>query len=212
MFRRFVFIFSLMLFVNPVAWAQEEAPSSPLSIFSDEWNDPLYEVCNTAAGVQYMSEEEKEVIYILNLARSDPKRFAETVVKQYPAFDNNEYLRNSNYLASLVKRLERMKPLNLLLPDPSCFASAECHATSMGLSGRTGHTRMGKCAKKTYYNGECCDYGNAEPVDIVLRLLIDYQVPSLGHRNICLGNYRFIGVAIRPHKKWSINAVLDLHY
>ncbi len=185
---------------------------SPLTDFSNEWNDPKYQVCNTAADVEYLSDEEKDVIYILNLARYDPRLFAATVVKQYPRYNDNAELINITYYQSLLTEMRGMKRLGLLKPDQSCYTSAECHAFNMGLIGEDGHVRSDSCSALQYYNGECCDYGNRDPLDIVMNLLIDYGVPSLGHRRICFNNYKYIGVSIQPHKRWDTNTVLDFQY
>jgi hypothetical protein len=184
---------------------------SPLSDFSDEWNDPKYAACNTAAGAGYMNDDEKNVIYILNLARSNPKLFCSTVVKQYPEYSDNAELINITYYQSLITTMNSMKKQGLLQPDTDCFASAQCHAYNSGITGEDGHTRSDSCRNHIYYNGECCDYGHADPLDIVMSLLIDYAVPSLGHRKICFGTYKTIGVSIQPHKTWDTNAVLDFH-
>ena len=47
--------------------------------------------------------------------------------------------------------------------------------------------------------------------DIVMQLLIDHDVPSLGHRINCLNKeYTKIGVSVQPHIKWDICAVIDM--
>jgi uncharacterized protein YkwD len=47
--------------------------------------------------------------------------------------------------------------------------------------------------------------------DIILQLLIDDDVPSLGHRINCLNKeYTKIGVSVQPHKKWDTCAVIDM--
>jgi hypothetical protein len=48
-------------------------------------------------------------------------------------------------------------------------------------------------------------------LEIVLQLLIDEDVPSLGHRRILLEKYQTIGVSIQPHSHYGFNAVLDFH-
>src|SRR5215467_1201099 len=100
--------------------------SSPLSKFSSEWNDSKYLKCNTANGTSYMIAKEKEVIYILNLMRSNPRLFANTVVKKYPEYSHNDNLRKVSEYKSLLKTLPNTEPLPILNPDALCFASAEC--------------------------------------------------------------------------------------
>ena len=105
-----------------------------------------------------------------------------------------------------------MQPRKLLQPDSLCFESARGHAIASGETGYTGHVRQNtKSQKVCHFNGECCDYGSNDPLDIVVTLLIDQNVVSLGHRRICLGYYLRMGDSIQPHKKWTYNAVLDFY-
>src|SRR3569832_2198927 len=105
---------------------------SPLADYSTEWNDAKYLTCNTAANVRYMTEEEKKVIYILNMARMNPALFAKTVVNQYPEKGKWSVNRSSYYFTSLLDTLQKLKPLNLLYPDSLCYKSALCHAVTTG--------------------------------------------------------------------------------
>lgn len=207
----------LLLLFAPLMAGTNDQPktlngsSSPLSDFSEEWNDPKYAACNTAAETDYLSDDEKDVIYILNLARTNPKLFCATVVKQYPEYTDNAELVNITYYQSLVATLNSMKKLPLLQPDEDCYVSAQCHAYNLGITGAQGHVRTDSCSDFQFYNAECCSYGKADPLDIVMQLLIDYAVPSLGHRKACFGIYKAVGVSIQPHKKWDTAAVLDFH-
>lgn len=184
--------------------------NSPLAAYSTEWNDPVYSKCNTASKAIYMSKKERDVIYILNLVRQYPAKFAQTVLQEYPDKISDEWIANSSYYKSLMDTLLRMDPVNLLQPNRSCYTSAECHATTSGNKGYVGHERQTEeCKKNRDYNAECCDYGNQNALDIVLSLLIDENVPSLGHRWACIGEYKKVGVSIKPHKGYRYNTVLD---
>lgn len=187
---------------------------SPLASYSHVWNDIKYSRCNTATNAAYMSYTEKNVIYILNLIRTDPALFVKTVLLKYPSASGNDYLaEDAFYFKSLVNTLEKLEPLNILYPDKNAFESAKCHAVSSGISGYVGHKRAGRdCEKKKNYSGECCDYGHKDPLDIVLSLLIDEGIPSLGHRNVMLSGFTKVGVSVQPHKKYGTNAVFDFLY
>ncbi len=187
---------------------------SPLASYSEKWNDSKYSKCNTADNVAYMSNTEKNIIYIINLIRTNPSLFVKTVLKKYPAVSGKHYLADDTYyFQSLINTLNALEPLQLLYPDNNCYSSAKCHAFSSGITGYVGHDRRNKdCKAKRYFNGECCDYGNKEPLEIVLSLLIDEGVPSLGHRGIILSNYSKIGVSVQPHRKYGTNTVLDFYY
>lgn len=210
----FLFALPVAAFINVDPPATGNAADlSPLSKFSAEWNQPKYKVCNTAANANYMTEEEKKLIYIINLMRMNPVLFANTVTKKYPDSSGMGYLKNLDNYVSLLSTLRKLKPLNLLYPDSLCFEGASCHAVASGIKGYVGHVRAdADCKSKWYFNGECCDYGHSKALDILMNLMIDEGVPSLGHRNICLSKYGRIGVAIRPHIGYGHNAVLDFHY
>ena len=187
--------------------------ASPLSQYSAEWDKPQYLACNTAASVDYMNEEEKKVVYILNMARMNPQLFCRTVVKKFPVLAGKNSMVNSEYYRSLVKKLNSMKKLELLQPDQKLYTSAQCHAYTSGVKGYVGHDRQDdSCGSKRYFNGECCDYGHNKAIDILMALLVDEGVPSLGHRDICFSSYKTLAVSIQPHSQWSYNAVLDFHY
>ena len=146
--------------------------------------------------------------------RQYPQKFAQTVLTNYCKQPGNTFLQNDQYyFQSLQKELLNLNPQLLLYADKQCFVSAECHAKRSGATGYLGHDRLSAdCQTKEHFMGECCDYGNEEPLEIVLALLIDRDVPSLGHRHILLGYYNQVGVSIQPHIKHKTNAVIDLYY
>jgi hypothetical protein len=149
---------------------------------------------------KFMTKKEMEVIQYLNVARMYPLWFIK--------FANLKHPKTANEI-SLVNLLKTMKGISTTLQvDSLLFESAKCHAVSSGLQGYVGHERIGKC--KSYFWGECCDYGNEDALEIIKALLIDEGVPNLGHRIICLNaNYQKVGVSIQPHTSYRVNAVLD---
>ena len=152
---------------------------------------------------KFMTKTEIEVIQYLNIARMYPLWFIVFADLVHPATPNE---------ISLVNTLKSMKTIpNPLKTDSLNFISAKCHAISSGKIGYVGHERQGTCKSKFY--GECCDYGNENPLQIVKALLIDENVASLGHRKICLdSSYTKMGVSIQPHTLYRTNAVLDFSY
>ncbi|MEP7237126.1 MAG: hypothetical protein ABI685_04665 [Ferruginibacter sp.] len=211
----FIFIF---VFFCPVLFSQTGTigikNASPLSAYSEKWNEVKYNACNTAANATYMSKKEKDVIYILNLIRTNPALFANTVLKKYPALSGNGYLADDEYyFKSLVDTLLTLPAKQMLYPDNDCFISAKAHAYQSGITGYVGHERKSNDSKlKKHYFGECCEYGHNAPLDIILALLIDEGIPSLGHRIVCLSDYAKLGVSLQPHKRYGTNTVLDFYY
>ena len=185
---------------------------SPLAAYSTEWQKTEYLKCNTAKNTAYLSQPEKKLIWVLNMIRSNPSLFALTVVKKYPDNINKPWIKNIAEYKSLLTTLEKTKKLSLLYPDSLGWISAKCHAVSSGLSGYVGHERQDNTCN-TSFSAECCDYGSNDPLDIIMNLLIDEGVASLGHRNILLSNeYKMAGVSIQPHKLYQYTAVFDFYY
>jgi hypothetical protein len=181
------------------------AQTSTAYLKGQQWKSTLH----TALKEDYLSEEEKMVYYYLNLARTQPRYFADSVLKTYQGArgHDNSYLKSSPYVTSLYRQLVGMKPLPVLQPDRTVFTSAACYAEVAGKKGLTGHERKGTNCPLHY--AECCSYGMETALDIVLQLLIDKGIENTAHRAICLGPYTRLGVAIRPHKDYRQNAVLN---
>lgn len=196
-----------------VGLKKAEDYSNPLIAFSYEWNQPIYQQANTAQNETYLSSNEKQVIWILNLVRYNPTLFLKTVLlnpkcKYYKAVSQ----RNA-YERSLISTLENSRSIeSFLLPNELAFNSAQCHAIKSGKKSYVGHERKGNGCKE-YYKGECCQYGYADPLSIILELLIDNNVPYVGHRKICMDEiYTSLGVSTQPHKTFGWNTVLDFYY
>ena len=89
----------------------------------------------------------------------------------------------------------------------------------MGRDGRTGHVtaagetmsqRMKKFKAEGGLRAENCSYSKETPLAVVMQLLIDNGVPSLGHRkNILLKEAGNIGVGTAPHKSYGTNTVMN---
>jgi uncharacterized protein YkwD len=176
-----------------------------------EWKNAKYNIAYTAQNTDYLTENEKLVYYYLNLARLNPPLFAETFLIKYTKWNSSENLSLSDYYTgSLYKTLKKMKPVGVLSPEASLFESAKCHAISSGKVGYVGHTRLSNSGCQSKFSGECCSYGQFDALEIVMQLLIDSGVPSLGHRIICLdGGYKTLGASVQPHKTYRFNSVLD---
>ena len=180
------------------------------TLYSQQWSTDEWDSANTALSVEGISQIEKDVILYVNLARMYPKKFVEVELKQYMgSVRHGQNLKNSKYRTSLIVHLNAMKPTTALYFDSLMYADAKCLALEQSSSGKTGHKRK-KC--KSHRMAECCSYGMNNGREIALQLLIDEDVPSLGHRWICLDRaYSKIGVSYFLHKKYEYGAVLDYY-
>ncbi len=199
---RFILVCLTFYFFTFPAFGQKKEKS---------WDAATLAKANTAKNEAYLTEEEKEVIFYINLVRLNPKLFLETYVKKYL----EETEEKDTYTKSLQKALSSTKAMDALKPAKDLFGVAKAHAIDFGKAGKTGHGNYDLRIKKIRNNyhgsmGENCDYGAYTPLTIVMRLLIDENVESLGHReNILDREYKFIGVSIQPHERYQSNCVMD---
>lgn len=178
----------------------------------EQWDPETVAKANTASETDYLSEEEKKVIFFMNLARIDGPLFAETLLSEYVKTNRVE---NNSYLKSLYKDLRKTHSLDPLIPEEDLTAIAQGHATKSGKTGHVGHKDFEKRFKPLMGNpynnvGENCSYGYSDAIDIVMSLLIDDGVKGVGHRvNTLKPEFNSVGVAIREHKSYRFNCVID---
>jgi hypothetical protein len=174
------------------------------------WNDVVIKSCNSAANAEYMTIEEKNIVWLHNLARFDGALFARTFLKEYIEKNNMKY---TPYVKSLFKDLRKKAyKLPLLKPSEHIYDLAKSHAVWSGKKSKTGHQKFSDRAKKSGHSrfSENANYGSFLAMDIFMSLLIDESVKSLGHRyNILDLHAKVIGVSIQPHKSYNYNCVID---
>ncbi|MDO9185918.1 MAG: CAP domain-containing protein [Bacteroidia bacterium] len=175
------------------------------------WTPEMVEKANTAKNIDYLTEEEKLVVFYCNLVRMNPPLFMDTYAKKYIDSTKN----NTSFTKSLIKTLGKTENMEVLYPSKKLFVIAKAHASDFGKSGGMGHGNFKKRFEK--YGRECncevgenCDYGYSKALDITMRLLIDEKISNLAHRkNILNPNYKNSGVSIMKHKKYSWHCVID---
>lgn len=178
----------------------------------DQWDPEVINKLFTSRDIPYMSEEEQKVVLFMNMARHDGALFAETFVKDYV---EEMQIEKNSYLRSLYRDLKKAEGLTPLIPREDLSSVAQGHAVKSGKSGHVGHRDMDKrfapLRGNPYYGwAENCSYGYEDALSIVIILLIDDGIKNLGHRkNILNESYNSVGVAIRPHKKYRVNCVID---
>ena len=165
---------------------------------------------NTCISNATLTKEEKNVVLYINLARMYPKQFAKVYVAKYDikatGFDYGKAYETDR--AALIKRLNEMKPAAPLVFAQDLQDLATCWAKESGTLGKVGHNRV-KCPAS--YNGEACSYGFQKGIDIVMQLLVDYNVPGYGHRELLLApRFREVGVKNGAHKTYKFTSVIDV--
>lgn len=182
------------------------------------------------ASMSYLTPLEKEVFYELNRVRRNPRGYANYVKELLPYFDGNllnypgEISLVTQEGAAAVKEcydaLLSAQPLDSLRPSRGLSMAARDHVEDQGETASTGHDgsdgsspfdRMERYGAWLKTAGENIDYGNQNARRIVLSLLIDDGVPSRGHRaNILNPDFKAVGIACGPHKRYRYMCVMDL--
>lgn len=165
---------------------------------------------NTAANVSSLSQMEKDIILYCNLARLDGTKFWA------------EYGKNAKgstaYVSSLESDLKATKGLVMLEPEKSLMEAAAYHANDMSRNNFFDHTSSdGTSFGNRVYGfyggnaiGENISAGMNTAIGVVMQLLVDDGLSSLGHRKNILGaKYKAIGVKTATHSTWRTVTVQD---
>jgi len=140
---------------------------------------------------KFLSPEEQEVAYFLNYARKNPSLFLENAINIFLL--NHPEVRSS-YTKSLQETFKALKPLPIILPDSILSVVARNHALDLKLHHTVSHNSSnGKTFEdrvKAYVKdcaSECIGVSpRPNPLESVLSLLFDFNVPNLGHRKTML--------------------------
>lgn len=197
--------------VNPRGIQAPSSNSGNKTASSGTFSNEQLAKANTAKDASYLSQAEKDLILYCNLARLDGQTFA----NQYLSKLKNS---SNSYEQSLLKDLAGIKNLPMLKPNSRLAKAAKVHVDDIGPKGLVQHESSDGTATFTrvrkYYNGgymgENISFGYSSAMDIVLQLLVDDGVESLGHRhNILNKSFIRIGISIGSHKQYRSCCVQD---
>lgn len=186
-------------------------PVNPGSISQLFSRDPFINL-NTAGSEFYLSEDEKLLIALCNLARWDGEAFIREVL--VPSGKDT----SSTAVKNLTAKLRTCRRIAPLMPAYSLHKTALSHARDMGFKGDSGHTgsdglsfqqRISRYFPNHAGFAENFHLGSGDPTEIVLAFLSaggDKQVYS---DNILSPGLHYIGVSIQPHRNSCSDAVID---
>ena len=168
------------------------------------WEQPQYEVANTAKGIGYLTADEQEVLRLLNLARLNPQLFANTYLAYY-----QDVLPDS--VAERVReKLLNSQPLPPLKPSyPLCKSAAtEAYAISAGTSPTINNAdRIHRYLPGAYNYGSHYLSNVNSPIEIALTLLANQ---SKGYqRSLLDAKIHLIGIATKADAEVCNHFVLD---
>jgi len=170
---------------------------NPLSLWDAVWDKEKFNDLNTAKNVNYMTQREKDVIWVLNCLRAYPSLFLETVGIEWDYPKRYSTYKNTKDYIVLVDFLNKLNPMGIIYPDSSLYISAMTRSEEY--PSHRGHNRTTQRGKDNDCNcSEVISYNSFEAVDIVMDLIIDIGNPNYGHRSILTSTfYSKAGVAIR---------------
>jgi uncharacterized protein YkwD len=222
-----------LLLILPLLQPATSKPNRNTTIQASalNWTGEELAMANTAKDVDYLSDEEKKIIFYMNLARMDGTRFFNTYFQTFVDSHNQKMKRYSNYKDLKVNRydayyrgleqdLKRAKNLGILYPDETLTYVSDQHGKDMNRHNISGHVSsdgrtMVNRIEKYYKNrgmAENLAFGFSGALENVCMLLLDTGIPDVGHRknilNTTLG-LNLVGVSIQPHPHYKFSATID---
>ena len=180
-------------------------------INAPSFTDEEIDKANTAANIKSLSQMDKDIIFYCNLARLDGERF-------WADFGKRNATGSATYVSSLETDLYSVKNLAMLVPEKSLMDAATYHANDMSQNDFFEHTSSDGTSfaarVRSYYGGnaiaENISAGMGTALGVVMQLLVDDGLSSLGHRKNILGaKYVAIGVKTATHNTWRTVTVQD---
>jgi uncharacterized protein YkwD len=203
-------IFCFCLFFSAIHLFAQQDP------YYFQWDAKVLEMANTAKDVDYMSSQEKKLIFYTNLVRMNPQLFIKTYMQSYLKQYN---ISKDSWYWKMVKEMKDLPPAEPLYPEKALFDVAKKHAKDMGLAGKKGHRntqgefyqdRIAELKKEYVIVKENIQYGYWDPLAVLCDLLIDEDIKSGIHRRLVLNpELKYIAVSIQAHKKLEYNTVIE---
>jgi len=184
---------------------------------------------NKDAEPLFLSALEREVVEELNLARTQPKVYADFIGAYLKFFVGRELhepgritlltKEGKSALNEAIKFLKNQKPLSRVTASKGMSKGAtdmvrmQESTTQTGHKGRDGSTFADRISRYGTWSGKCSeniDYGNDTARRIVMALIIDDGVSSRGHRSsIFEPGFKRVGVSFGSHRTYNYMCVIE---
>lgn len=173
---------------------------------------------------------EQQVLAAINLARTNPAGYAESL-RHYRGFIHANLVSLPGQDADIettegvavvdetIAFLGSHAPLEPVAEAATLEGSATDHVSDQGATGQTGHKGSDGSSPSERvrrrggggYVAEVIAYGPVDAVDAVRQLIVDDGVADRGHRSILYSpELRFAGVSCGPHPEFRTMCVIDL--
>ena len=185
-----------------------------------------------AAGIvaDYLLPNERELVIEMNLARTDPRQYADYLIELRQYYDGDlikvpgeTAIQTQEGVAGIdeaIEFLQMVQPVPSLIPSPGMSRAARDHVKDQGPEGLMGHhgtdgsnsgMRLDRYGKWSNTAGENISYGRREARRIVINQIIDDGVRGRGHRiNLLNSEFKRVGVGCGEHAHYRYMCVIDL--
>lgn len=185
---------------------------------------------NTAANVSYLSPIEKEIVFEINLFRSNPAEYAEKYIaplgKLYKGkllyYPNDKPLLTKEGVRALnecVLELKKATPLSIVYPSSGLTKAADDHVKDQSKTGKTGHKggdrsdlkkRIERYGDWKVRIAENIAYGGTSARQVIIYLLIDDGEYDRGHRkNFLRPEFKTVGISAGYHPVYNTMVVME---
>ena len=196
---------------------------------TDELKVKLLEILPNQAEVNLITGQEKRIAVLVTkeyhclseiLIKNHFKTLGANVQCVIGNYEELRVNRKDKYYRGLEKDLNGIRGLSLFSPDETLTYVAQQHAKDLSKHNIAGHNSYdGRTVQdriSKYYPGRAMSenlaFGFSKGLANVCMLLLDKNVPDLGHRKSILGtsyNLTLAGVNIRTHPGYKYCAVID---
>ncbi|MBN4072976.1 hypothetical protein JYT74_02935 [Crocinitomix catalasitica] len=182
-------------------------------------------ILNTAAKADYMTEQEKRMVFEINFVRKHPRIYSKIISKYLSEKSNSKGgLNYDTYKAGLelIDELDTMESLNVLIPKKCIYDAAKIHGLDCKGRGFFSHTGSDKSDPWDRITKQCSDFktgnenasaGSGNSRDRVISLLLDDGISSRGHRyNIINKKWVYVGCFRYEDPKYGYYWVQNFGY
>lgn len=176
---------------------------------------------DTARGVKFLSENEKDIILEINKIRYNPSQYAQESMLWLEHFYDKKVLNTPgrkqlkteegvDAFYDCIKAMKEARPATALYPSRGMTKACRLLIYDQELTGKTGHLSSGKASpyerltnfgKFIGKSGENVFYGDSEAHNVVISMMINDGAKSRSSRlNILDPDFRLIGIDTGTHK------------
>ncbi len=175
------------------------------------------------------TEIRESVLLEHNKLREDPQSYIPILEKYLSYFKENVLVKpgdnriqtyeGKSAFIEAIEFLKSQKTVRALILDGNLCLAAEDHLNDIGPKGIVSHEssdgrnvseRVERYCEWEEALGENLDFGTKDAVGVIVNLLVDDGVKTRPHRRHLFNeNYKYVGIAVVPHKDFHYLAVID---